>query len=63
MQMLKCRFCIVEKACEDGGRKRINREGSLCSLSWFDDGEDRSIAVRAVVKSHLFPTCTREAEN
>ena len=39
MQMLKCRFCTGKKACVDGGRKGINREGSLCSLSCVDDGE------------------------
>lgn len=39
MQMLKCRFCMGKKACVDDGRKGINREGSLCSLSCVDDGE------------------------
>ena len=27
MQMLQCRFCMGKKACEDGGRKGINRKG------------------------------------
>jgi len=39
MQMLECRFCMGKRACEDDGRKGINREGPLCSLSCVDDGE------------------------